>query len=81
MPSGLAGVGGGGDGGGGDGGGGDGGGGLGGLFDAIAARSDGATAAELAAALGAEVTAVAPAIEELQLDGTVYERGGRFFAL
>ena len=60
---------------------GDGGGGLGGLSDAINARNDGATAAELAAALGAEVTAVAPAIEELQLDGTVYERGGRFFAL
>ena len=71
----------GGDGGGGDGGAGDGGGGLGGLFDAIAARSDGATPAELAAAVGADVTAVAPAIEELQLDGTVYERGGRFFAL
>ena len=51
------------------------------LFDAIAARSDGATAAELAAAVGADVTAVAPALEELQLDGSIYERNGRFFAL
>ena len=24
---------------------------------------------------------VAPALEELQLDGSIYERGGRFFAL
>ena len=48
------------------------------LFDAIAARSDGATIDELGEAL---CSPVAPALEELQLDGTIYERNGRFFAL
>ena len=51
------------------------------LFDAIAARSGGVTADELAAALGAAAADVSGWVEELQLDGTVYERGGRFYVL